>query len=308
MTKLLICVLKFCTFIQRKSMKAAITGVTGFIGGRLKLELEKLNSEIISLTREIMDRSIEELASLLEGSDIVINLAGAPIIARQTKAYKKEIYSSRVDLTRKLVSAINICTLPPKHLISASAIGIYSDSKVNTETFYEYSDSFMANVCHDWETAASEVRKDRTTLTIIRQGIVLDNAEGALPIMIKPFTLFVGGQISDGTQILSWIHIVDHLRAILFIIDNKKAGVYNLVSPGYISNSEFTKVLARKLNRPAIFTVPSFALKLIFGDGAKALISGQAVYPERLLEEGFKFQYGVLEEALDDLLSPSLNL
>jgi uncharacterized protein len=284
-----------------QQMKAAITGATGFIGGRLKQHLESLGWKVISLTRDNLKEDDSVLSSMIEGCDVLINLAGAPIIARHTAANKKEMYESRVNTTLKLVSALIIAHHPPKHFISASAVGIYAGNGPHTETSTDYADDFMANVLINWEQAAMQA-SPCAAITITRQGVVLDNKQGGLPTMALPFKLGVGGKIASGGQMFSWIHIDDLINAFMHVIEGKKSGIYNFTSPGYLSNADFTKVLANTLNRPALFTVPEVALKLIYGSGSKALISGQAVYPERLLNEGFKFKYPVIEEALKDLL------
>lgn len=284
-----------------QQMKAAITGASGFIGGRLKLHLESLGWKVISLSRENLKEDDNILSSMIEGCDVLINLTGAPIIARHTDAYKKEIYESRVNTTLKLVSALIIAHHPPQHFISASAVGIYSGKGTHTETSTDYADDFMASVCINWEQAAMQAAPIAVIATT-RLGIVLDEKQGALPTMMMPFKLGVGGKIASGGQMFSWIHIDDLISAFMHVIEGKKSGIYNFTSPGYLSNGDFTKVLADALNRPSFFTVPEAALKLIYGGGSRALTSGQAVYPERLLNEGFKFKYPVIEDALKEIL------
>lgn len=283
-------------------MKVAITGVTGFIGSRLSAYFESLDWTVVPISRDDLSKSNNELSTLIEGCDVIINLAGAPIISRHTNAHKKEIYESRINTTQKIVNAIKIAAARPSQFISGSAVGIYSGNSINTEVSYEYASDFSAIVVNDWEQAAREAEKF-TSVSIVRLGIVLDGKDGALPTMIKPFQMGIGGKIGSGAQMFSWIHITDLLSAFHFIIEGKKSGVYNLTSPGYLRNSDFTKVLASVLDKPALFTVPEFALKLIYGDGAKTLTSGQAVYPERLISDGFRFKYPVIEQALTDLLS-----
>ncbi len=285
----------------KQQKRAAITGASGFIGGRLKLHLQSLGWKVISLSREDLKEDDNILSSMIEGCDVLINLAGAPIIARHTDAYKKEIYESRINTTLKLVSALIIAHHPPKHFISASAVGIYSGKGTHTETSTDYADDFMANVCSNWEQAAMQAAP-LTVIATTRLGIALDDKQGALPTMMMPFKLGVGGKIASGGQMFSWVHIDDLVNAFMHVIEGKKSGIYNFTSPGYLSNADFTKVLADALNRPSFFTVPEAALKLIYGGGSRALTSGQAVYPERLLNEGFKFKYPVIEDALKDIL------
>lgn len=286
---------------KKYKMRAAITGITGFVGSRLKEHLESLNWTVVPLKREELANDSNELSRLIEGCDVIINLAGAPIIKRHTAAYRKIVYDSRIKTTQKVVNAIKLLNNQHPLLISASAVGIYSDSGVNTETSFEYATDFMAQVCNDWEQSALEA-KTITSVTIVRLGIVLDKKEGALQQMLLPFKYGIGGKIGSGRQMFSWIHIHDLINAFMFVIDGRRSGVYNFTSPGYINNTEFTKVLAKALHKPAFFTVPELALKLLYGSGAETIISSRAVYPERLRNEGFEFKFSIIEDALEDIL------
>lgn len=283
-------------------MKAVISGASGFIGSRLKAHLESLNWEVVALGRKEFQMDENLLSNLMEGCDVIINLAGVPIITRHTDRNRKLIFESRINTTLKLISAIKHTNQKPKQLISASAVGIYSETGVNSESTNSFASGFVAHVVKEWENAARKVESP-TLLTIVRIGIVLDGKQGALPTMMLPFKLYVGGNIGSGKQMVSWIHIDDLIRAFMFIIETRRDGVYNFTSPGYISNAEITVAIAKALHRPAFFTVPSFILKLLYGDGAQILTSGQIGYPERLLKEGFSFQFPHIEGALDDLLT-----
>jgi uncharacterized protein (TIGR01777 family) len=286
---------------KKYKMKAAITGITGFVGNRLKEHLESLKWIIVPLRREDIAKESNELSMLIDGCDVIINLAGAPILNRHTVAYRKIVYDSRILTTQKVVNAIKLLDNQNPLFISASAVGIYSDIGVNTESSFGYANDFMAQVCNDWEQAALEA-KSITSVAIVRMGIVLDKKEGALQQMLLPFKLGVGGKIGTGKQMFSWIHIHDLINAYMFVINSKRSGVYNFTSPGYLNNDDFTKILAKTLNRPAFFTVPEFALKLLYGSGAETITSSHAVYPERLLNEGFEFKFPIIENALEDIL------
>lgn len=278
-------------------MKAAITGASGFIGSRLRAQLVSLNWEVVPLGRKEFQQDDKKLSNLINGCDVIINLAGVPIITRHTAKNRKIIFESRINTTLKLINAIKLTNQQPKHLISASAVGIYSETGVNTESNNSLASGFVAYVVKEWENAARKVESP-TLLTIVRIGIVLDGKQGALPTMMLPFKLFIGGRIGSGKQMVSWIHIDDLLSAFLFVINTKADGIYNFTSPGYTSNAEMTVAIAKALNRPAFFTVPGFALKLLYGKGAEILTSGQIAYPEKLLHEGFKFQYPEIDDAL----------
>ncbi len=284
-------------------MKAAITGITGFIGGHLRKRLSEMGYETVALTRKELAMSDNELASLLEGCSLVINLAGAPIAARHTNQYKKVLYSSRIDTTTKLVAAMGLMNEKPVHFISASAVGIYHDQGIQTESKYTYGTDYVAKLCIDWEKAATKADA-LTAVTIVRFGIVLGTDGGALPTMMLPFKFGVGGKIGNGRQMFSWIHINDLMDAFTFIINNRKTGTYNMVAPGSVTNKELTQVLSKIMKRPAFFTVPVFMLKLLYGGGAKTIAGGQSVYPEKLLNDGFEFTYPEIKLALENLLKP----
>lgn len=282
-------------------MKAAISGSTGFIGSHLTTHLESAGWQVIPLTRQDINQTENTLAQKIDGCDAIINLAGSPILTRHTDKNKKLIYESRVNTTLKISKAIQLMKEPPPVFISASAIGIYSDNKVNTETIAEYADSFIAKVCKDWEDAARKASR-YTQVNIVRLGVVLDAKEGALAKMIIPFKLGLGAKISNGQQMFSWIHIHDLMNAFMFVIQANQSGVFNFTAPGFLSNEAYTKTLAKALNRPALFWIPKVALRLIYGGGAQTLTSSQAVYPERLLSQHFTYKFPVLEQAMEDLV------
>ncbi len=283
-------------------MKAAISGASGLIGTRLAEHLSEGGYETIKLSRNDLLLSDQELSDKLIGCRVIINLAGAPIIARHTPTYKIELYNSRINTTKKLVNAIKLMGIPPVQLFSASAMGIYSHDKVHTENSTDFANDFLGKLCQDWENEALKAQQI-CRVVITRFGIVLDAEKGALPTMLLPFKIGVGGKIGSGKQMFSWIHIMDLVKVFSHLILNQKEGIYNVASPGYLRNSQLTKAIASILKKPSFMTVPEFALRIIYGDGAKSLTSGQAAYPERLLNEGFEFRYRTIEEALFDLIS-----
>ncbi len=278
-------------------MKAiAITGSNGFIGEYLKSYFSEKKYKIITITREdLKDENI--LKDKISKADIVVNLAGAPILKRWSKRYKNILYKSRIQTTRAVVNAIN-STEKEQLLISTSAIGIYKDIEMCDEDNHNYADTFLAHICEDWE---KEARKSQKRVAIFRLGLVFGK-DGALKKMILPFKLGVGGKIADGKQAISYIHIEDLARAYIHVIDNRLSGVFNLVTPNPTTNINFTKTLAKKLNRPAIFPVPAKVLKLLFGEGARVLIKGEKVYPKNLLDSGFEFKFKKIEDILDNLI------
>lgn len=284
-------------------MKVAISGYGGFIGQRLAAFLKRKDAVVVPVPRYLLHGRTEDLAGMLEGVDVVIHLAGAPILRRWTTAYRKEIYESRVHTGRQLVEAMSVMDKKPGVFISASAIGIYQEQGSHTESSTGFATDFLGQVCRDWEAEAEKAQAFTRTL-VFRNGIVLGKGGGALQKMIWPFRLGLGGRIASGKQMMSWIHIDDFSRAVAFVIENTGIqGAVNLTAPEPVSNTVFTRTLAHVLHRPAILIVPSFALKLLYGKGAGTLTRGQTALPEKLLQAGFVFQYPKLKEALAGLSS-----
>jgi uncharacterized protein (TIGR01777 family) len=234
---------------------------------------------------------------------VVINLAGAPVARRWTPEYQKEILSSRIDTTRKIADAINAATNKPKLFISNSAIGIYDSKETHTESSRSFADNFLAKVCSDWEEEANRVQSP-VRVVIFRIGVVLGSDGGALLKMHRPFSIGLGGKLGSGKQAMSFIHIHDLVNAFMFAIGHETLeGVVNAVSPYPSYNAEFTDKLGKVLGQPTWFTVPAFALKLAFGDGAQVLLEGQSVLPEKLMQEGFTFRFPTIQNALVDIFS-----
>jgi uncharacterized protein (TIGR01777 family) len=289
--------------IKNTAVKIAITGGTGFIGSNLRLHLESEGHEIMLLTRDSLAKPAAELAAGMEGYTGIINLAGAPVAARWTARYKEEIMRSRVDTTRKLVEVIGLMKDKPEVLVSASAIGIYPGNGVHGESGTAYADSYLAEVCRAWENEAGKV-PEGLRLVIIRISLVLHASGGALGRLLPLFRAGLGGKIASGKQHYSWIHLSDLQGAVSFLLGNREMkGIFNMSSPEVTDNSGFTKKLASVLGKPALFKVPAFALKLVFGQGAATLIEGQAAIPERLLKAGYKFNFPELQSALRDIVS-----
>lgn len=282
-------------------MNILISGSTGLTGSRLMRELQEAGHNPVSITRADFSGSTGALAAKLSGADVVIHLAGAPIVARWSETYKREIIASRRDTTRKLVEAMRFAKQAPGYFISTSAVGIYPDGVVLDEGDDRFAEGFLADVCRSWEEealAAAAVTK----VAVFRLGVVLAREGGALPKMLPAFRFGLGGPLAGGKQGFSWIHIHDLMQAYHFAIKRQPEGIFNLTAPDVTDNAGYTRVLASVLNRPALFPVPAFVLKLAFGEGATALTAGQKAVPARLLKEGFVFKFPRLEEALKDLL------
>jgi len=284
-------------------MKIAISGSYGYIAQNLIPGLEAANHVITRIPRSELG-DVDQLTKTLLGSDVVINLAGAPILQRWTTKNKNEIIRSRIDSTQNIVEAINRLPIEirPGLFISASAIGIYSQDKVHTEESTSFSNDFVAEVVKSWENASDDLNPD-VRKVIFRIGLILGKEAKTIQSLIPVIKLGLGGKIGSGKQPIPFIHIADAIRAFLWSIENKNArGIYNLVAPENIDNKTFTKTLAESLNRPAIFTVPEFILKFALGEASALLLQSPQANPERLLNEGFTFNFPDIKSSIDEII------
>jgi uncharacterized protein len=242
--------------------------------------------------------------------DAVIHLAGASIgECRWTEGRKQLLYSSRVDTTRQLIAALAQLPVPPRHLLSASAIGYYGDQgdAVLTEESAPGA-NFLAKLARDWETAATGAEDWGARVVLMRFGVVLAREGGALPEMMRPFRLGVGGKLGAGRQWMSWIALEDVACAVHFLLEHVAVrGPVNLVSPEPVRNAVFTRELAKAMRRPALFRVPRAALRLLLGqEMADALLfASQRVVPSKLHESGYQFLHPHLDAALHSVLHGS---
>ncbi|MFA9390099.1 MAG: TIGR01777 family oxidoreductase [Prolixibacteraceae bacterium] len=279
-------------------MQIAITGASGFIATSIQKVLKPEQFQFVALNRNESD---EIWIKKLQQCQVVINLAGAPVIQRWTKKNRQAILNSRIQTTRRIVSLLNGMKGGPELLISGSAIGIYPDSgnEVQNEDSRKTGDGFLTSVVQQWESEAQQLTNGNIRLIIARIGVVIGQEGGLLKKTLPLFKMGLGGKIASGEQALSFIHINDIVKAFQFFIENKgTTGIYNLVAPNWVNNAEFTRALARAVHRPAIFPVPAFALKFLYGKAAQIMINGEKVYPKRLLSEGFVFKFPTIEGAL----------
>ena len=290
--------------------KIIVAGGTGLLGTALVGALQDDRHMVVVLTRRpTRDNEVrwspqyaEGLwTSALDNAHAVINLAGASIAGgRWTTARRAAIHDSRMQATGALVKAIAASGQPPPIFISSSAVGYYGsrgDEPV-TETTAPGSD-FLAHVCRDWEAAASQL-SPAARVVLLRSGVVLARHGGALPQMALPFKLFAGGPAGSGRQFMSWIHLHDWVAMVKWALASQHiAGPLNVTAPEPVTNEDFSRSLGRVLGRPAWLKAPSFALRLILGEMADALIlGGQRVLPAVAQQHGFVFQYPTLESAL----------
>jgi hypothetical protein len=242
----------------------------------------------------------------LEGVDGIVHLAGASIAeGRWTESRKEVLRASRVDATRHLVNGLLQLARPPKVLVTASAVGYYGDrgDEQLTEACAPGSD-FLAQLARDWEAEALRAGEKGIRTVLLRFGVILSARGGALPRMLLPFKLGVGGKLGSGMQWMSWLTLAEAVGFARHALENAGlTGAVNAVAPSPVRNSEFTKVIGKVLWRPTMFPAPAFALKLALGEMAEALLlSSQRVIPARLQEQGYRFQHPTLEAALRAVL------
>lgn len=279
----------------------AMSGASGFVGSRLVAAFQRRGWKTVPLGREDFKLAPADLGKRLQGVDLIINLAGAPIIARWTAEYKKIMYASRVEVTKKIVAASSLLETSPSLLISTSAVGYYASQGVHTEDAHVRADDFLGTLTRAWENEALQAREIGMRVVIFRFGVVLGQEGGALKKMLVPFKAGLGGTIGDGSQPFSWVHIDDLIRAYDKVInDTTCAGVYNLTAPKPTTNKGLTRALSTALHKPAVLQIPRFMLRLQFGEGAQVLIKGQTVLPKRLLDSGFQFRFSDIDAAVRD--------
>jgi len=300
-------------------MKILITGATGLVGNELIKILLQNGIAVNYLTtsrKKIANETnyngfywnpvVGEInENAFDDVDVVVHLAGATVAKRWTASYKQEIINSRIDSTRLLYNTLGKINHKVIQIVSASAIGIYPDSLTNVyhETDLEIDGSFLGNVVKKWEEEVDEFRNLNILVAKIRIGLVLAKNGGALQEMIKPIKLGVGAAFGSGEHYQSWIHIHD-LAAIFYnIIQHKREGVYNGVSPYPVTNSVLTKTIAKTIDKPLFLpNIPKFIMKLLLGEMHEILFSSQNVSSRKLLDEGFQFKYASIDRALQDLL------
>jgi uncharacterized protein (TIGR01777 family) len=299
-------------------MKVVITGGTGFVGRHLTRALLGRGDRVVVLGRSAHPSSADPagLTSLtadttrggdwqaqLGDADAVVNLAGASIFRRWTKAYKQKIRDSRILTTRNLVEGLP--SGRPMTLVSASAVGFYGDQ--GERVLDERSapgDDFLARISLDWEAAAQRAASRGARVVLARFGVVLARDGGAMGQMIPAFRLFLGGRLAGGRQWFSWIHMIDLVNALLFAIDTPALkGPVNFTAPEAVRNQQLAQALGRALRRPACLPAPEFMLRLVLGEFAGTLLVSQRVQPEKLLAAGFAFKYPRIDSALAEVVA-----
>ncbi len=307
-------------------MKVIITGGTGLIGCGISSLLVSKGYEVIVLSRspqratglptevrvEGWDaRSADGWGRLVEGAGAIVNLAGANLAgtgffpSRWTSQRKYQIRESRIHSGRAVVDAVREAKDKPQVVIQASAVGYYGFGRGNiiTEDCPAGNDFLARLTVDDWEPSTAAVEDMGVRRVIIRSGVVLSHKEGALPRLLLPYRLFVGGPIGRGKQWLSWIHPYDQSEAVRFLIENEEAsGPFNLTAPDPKTNAEFGRTIGRILGRPSLVPLPGFAMRLALGEVSSVVLEGQRVLPKNLQDMGFEYRFPDAESALRDLL------
>jgi uncharacterized protein (TIGR01777 family) len=295
-------------------MKILLTGGTGLLGQCFVQEFGDYQFTVLtrscSKAKSLFPETVTLIDSLdrlqnLDEFDAVINLAGEAIIdKRWSEQQKNVICQSRWKISQQLVDLFSVSLKPPAVFLSGSAVGIYGDrgSEIISESAVLQENDFATRLCIRWEEIAKQATPF-TRVVFLRTGIVLALQGGALQKMLLPFKLCLGGRIATGQQYMSWIHYLDHINAMDFLLKNESlAGAVNLVAPEPKTNQDFTKALATSLHRPAIIPAPKKILQLLLGESSSLLLDSQRIVPQALLDKGFKFSFSSLESALGDLL------
>ena len=297
-------------------MKFLISGSSGLIGSALASAFGAAGHEIVRLVRHrsgqpgnvVWDPLGESMEPApLEGVDVVVHLSGESLAdGRWTNAKKKRFWDSRVCSTSLLSKTLAQLQRQPSLMISASAVGFYGDR--GEEILTEDSPAgtgFVADLCREWEGASAVVAAAGVRVIHMRLGIVLARNGGALPKMLTPFRLGLGGIIGSGRQFVGWIALEDVVGAVMHLIDRSQlAGAVNFVAPQEVTNRQLTKTLGRVLHRPTLIAIPALAAQIAFGEMANELLLASArVTPRRLLDDGFVFAYPQLQAALEHALS-----
>jgi uncharacterized protein (TIGR01777 family) len=302
-------------------MKIVIAGGSGFLGSPLAEMYAEDGHDVRVLTRSLApgetrhdpgtgvpgitrvgwtaDGQSGPWASVVEGADAVINLSGESLAAKRwTPAVKARLRDSRLLATRSLAAAIAGTAAPPAVFVSGSAVGYYgaSDNRPLSESDPPGT-GFLAQLCVDWEAEARKAQRDGTRVVLLRTGVVLERSGGALPEMMRPFRFFAGGPIGSGRQYVSWIHRLDWIEIVRWLVQTPGvAGPVNATAPHPVTNREFARALGRAMHRPSFVPAPGFAVKIVAGEFADSILTGQRVIPARAQKDGYHFRYPEIDQ------------
>lgn len=296
-------------------MRILVTGGSGFIGQLLCKRLREQGHSLLVVsrspdkTRRLLppDTDIRHRVHDFDDTqiDAIVNLAGESIAGKRwSDEQKKKLVESRLSITSDLVTLCGKQKTPPKVMVSGSAMGYYGaqgQRPVDEDTTPQ--DEFAHRMCAGWEAAAKEAEAYSVRVALLRTGLVLDRNGGALKQMLTPFKMGLGGRIGDGRQYMPWIHRLDMVRIIEFLLEQDSlSGPFNCSAPNPVTNDEFVHTLAKHLHRPAMIPMPAGVLKALLGEMSRLLLTGAAMQPKRLEEAGFTFEYPTLDQAMKEIL------
>lgn len=301
-------------------MKILITGATGLIGSEVATLLLQNGVSIHYLTTS--KKKIENQPNYkgffwnpeqgiidencLMGVDAIIHLAGASLVKRWTKAYKQEIIESRIFPSNVLYKALKENPHQVKQIVSASGIAIYPNSStiIYAENATEIDDGFLGNVVVKWEESVDKFQLLNIKVCKFRTGMVLSKKGGALAEMLKPIQLGLGAPFGNGKQMQSWIHLHDLAALYFFAVQNSWEGTFNAVAPKAVSNEVLTKMIANILGKPLFMPhIPEFVMKIMLGEMHELLFTNKNLSAQKVLDNGFTFEYPNIEKALSNLLT-----
>jgi uncharacterized protein len=303
-------------------MRIVIAGGSGFLGSPLAEMYAEDGYDVRVLTRSLAsgetrhdpgtgvpgitrvgwtaDGASGPWADALEGADGLINLSGESLASKRwSPAAKTRFRDSRILATRSLAAAIRAAATPPAVFISGSAVGYYgpSDHRPLTESDPPGTD-YLAQLCADWEKEARQAERPGTRVVLLRTGIVFERSGGALPEMMRPFRFFAGGPLGSGRQYVSWIHRLDWIEIVRWIVQTPVvSGPVNATAPHPVTNRHLSRALGRAMHRPSFMPAPAFALKIVVGEFADSILTGQRVLPARAQKDGYHFRYPEIEQA-----------
>jgi len=299
------------------SKNVLITGATGLIGKELVKAFKSRGDNIFALTTNInsAQKKLKEVKNIIHWNDylslaeekieIIINLAGRNLGEKKwNEEFKKDAYDSRINSTRKIAELIGKMKNKPGVLLSASGSDYYGNR--GEENIYEDSppaDDFLAKMCTAWEAEAMKAENFGVRVVTLRTGFVIAKNSDAVKKFIQPFKMFVGGTIGSGRQYMSWIHIEDVVGSYLFSADNNNiSGPVNTTAPNPETMKNFSRSLAKALHRPAIFPIPSFAVKIAVGEMSQVILNGRKAIPKKIMDAGYKFKFENAFDAWKDVI------
>ena len=294
-------------------MRVVIAGGSGFLGRYLAAAVAEQHGRVIIVSRKkdvsvpypvVTWNDLEQSPELLADADAVVNLAGETIDQRWTRRAKDRILRSRLEATRRIAEFVRRLPPKPRVVVQASAVGYYGsadDESVFDETSPPGRGGFLTEVARRWEQEAESIRGAR--LVVLRTGVVLAADGGALQRMVVPFRLGLGGQIGSGLQPVSWIHVDDYVRLVLFCLRRPEmTGPVNATAPHPVAQYDMAKTIAQTLGKPCLLRIPGLLLRVILGERADIILRGQRVVPAKALAAGFTFRYPTIEAAMQELL------